>query len=232
MTCARPGRRVFRFPSAPTRRGVTGAVAVLGLLGAGAVAAACARTGGGAPTAGGAPTSASTGAPVSSTATTAGEAAGPATTAAGTTSTAASSRCRSGNPLADVYHPDRLTVLAACMTVGGTVMSVRSEQDGDTHFDLALDARWSGLLKPANFSAQHGWLVVEIVPADKPGCVPGQPPRPAHGSYDYGVCTGAAESDPPIGSHVYVTGPYVVDEDHGGWAEIHPVWAMSTTPPG
>ena len=24
-------------------------------------------------------------------------------------------------------------------------------------------------------SQQHGWLVIEIVPADEPGCVPGQP---------------------------------------------------------
>jgi hypothetical protein len=139
--------------------------------------------------------------------------------------------CRTGSPLANVYHPNRLTVVSACMTVSGTVESVRSERDGDTHFDLALDAQFSSLLKPGNFSDQHGWLVAEVVPADKPGCTPGQPPRPATGSYDYGMCSGADEVTPAIGSHVYVTGPYVLDEDHGGWAEVHPVWAVSTHAP-
>jgi hypothetical protein len=113
------------------------------------------------------------------------------------------------------------------MTVSGTVRTVRAEDDGDTHFDLALDAAFVKLLKPANYSGQNGWLVAEIVPADKPGCIRGQPPRPATGTYNYGICTGADEIAPPIGTHVNVTGPYVLDEDHGGWAEIHPVWQMS-----
>jgi hypothetical protein len=123
-----------------------------------------------------------------------------------------------------VYHEDRLSVVKDCMTVTGTVMSVTPEDDGDTHFDLALDAPYAKMLTSANFSAQHGWLVVEIVPADKPGCTAGQPPKPPEGSYNYGLCTGADLSNPSLGSHVQVTGPYVLDEDHGGWAEIHPVW--------
>ena len=136
--------------------------------------------------------------------------------------------CRSGDPLADVYHPARLRVMNACMTVSGTVRSVRSEPDGDVHFDLAVDAAYTSLLQPANYSEQHGWLVDEIVPADEAGCTRGRPPRPAHGTYDYGVCSGSDEVAPSVGSHVYVTGPYVLDEDHDGWAEIHPVWAVST----
>jgi hypothetical protein len=135
--------------------------------------------------------------------------------------------CRSGDPLANVYHEDRLSVVKPCMTVSGTVMSVTPEDDGDTHFDLALDAPYTSMLTPANASGQHGWLVVEIVPADKPGCTPGTPPRPAYGTYNYGICTGANEVNPSIGTHVQVTGPYVLDEDHGGWAEIHPVWAIT-----
>ena len=147
--------------------------------------------------------------------------------ASGSGSASGPTACRTGAPLANVYHPNRLTVVNACMTVSGTVETVRSEADGDTHFDLALDSQFSNLLRPANFSGQHGWLVAEVVPADKPGCTPGQPPRPSSGSYDYGVCTGADEATPSVGQHVYVTGPYVLDEDHGGWAEIHPVWAVS-----
>ena len=149
----------------------------------------------------------------------------------GAESAAGQSACRSGYPLANVYHPNRLAVLSPCMTVSGTVATVTREQDGDTHFDLALDPQYTGLLKPANYSGQHGRLVVEIVPADASGCTPGQPPRPATGSYNYGICTGADEATPVVGAHVYVTGPYVADEDHGGWAEIHPVWAISTTSP-
>ncbi|HET9731222.1 MAG TPA: hypothetical protein VFP54_00985 [Acidimicrobiales bacterium] len=151
--------------------------------------------------------------------------------AAGSGSVAGASACRTGSPLADVYHPNRLSVVEPCMTVSGTVESVRSESDGDTHFDLAVDPPFSHLLKPANSSGQHGWLVAEIVPADQPGCTPGQPPRPSSGSYDYGICTGAGEMAPSVGQHVYVTGPYVLDEDHGGWAEIHPVWAVSDEAP-
>lgn len=150
--------------------------------------------------------------------------------ATGSGDTPGASACRFGNPLANVYHPNRLKVVNPCTTVSGTVASVRSEDDGDVHFDLALDSQYSGLLTSENRSQQHGWLVDEIVPADEPGCTPGAPPRPATGSYDYGVCTGADEHTPAIGSHVFVTGPYVLDEDHGGWAEIHPVWAVSTSP--
>jgi len=146
------------------------------------------------------------------------------------------SACRSGDPLANVYHPNRLQVVQSCTTVSGTVESVRHEDDGDIHFDLALDTPYAHLLTAANTTYQHGWLVVEIVPADEPGCTPGSPPKPASGSYNYGICTGADESAPAIGAHVYVTGPYVLDNDHSRWAEIHPAWAISSTltstPPG
>jgi hypothetical protein len=105
------------------------------------------------------------------------------------------------------------------MTVSGTVTGVRPEDDGDSHVYLALDASYASSLKLTS-------LLLEIVPADKPGCTPGQPPRPASGSYDYGICTGADESDPAVGSHITVTGPYVDDTNHD-WNEIHPVWAIS-----
>jgi hypothetical protein len=34
----------------------------------------------------------------------------------------------------------------------------------------------------------------------------------------------------PIGSHVEVTGSYVLDNQHGGWAEINPVTSISEIP--
>jgi len=112
------------------------------------------------------------------------------------------------------------------MTVTGTVAYVSSESDGDVHVDLALPASESGLLDQANFTYQDGQLVTEIVPADRPGCTPGQPPRPSYGTYDYGICTGADIATPPVGAEVSVTGPYVLDSDHG-WMEIHPVWSVT-----
>lgn len=149
--------------------------------------------------------------------------------AAGSGSEPGPSACRSGDPLANVYHPNRLKVLTPCTTVTGVVRSVRHEDDGDVHFDVALDPPFRHLLTHANYAAQHGWLVVEIVPADEPGCTPGQPPKPATGTYNYGICTGADETPPRIGAQVVVTGPSVLDEDHGGWAEVHPAWAISET---
>lgn len=148
--------------------------------------------------------------------------------------------CRSGDPLANVYHPYRLKVEDPCMTVTGTVAYVRHEDDGDVHVDLSLPATETHLLDQANDRDEDGELVTEIVPADQPGCTPGQPPPlPATAyrspSYDYGVCTGADLATPPLGSEVSVTGPYVLDADHG-WMELHPVWAITvisapSTPP-
>jgi hypothetical protein len=105
------------------------------------------------------------------------------------------------------------------------VRAVRHEEDGDYHLGLALDPAYAGLLVRGNEEAQHGSLVVEIVPADEPGCTVGQPPRPASGSYDYGTCTGADVTAPPVGARVSVTGPYVIDTVHR-WAEIHPAWVI------
>ena len=136
-----------------------------------------------------------------------------------------SGACRGGNPLANVYHPDRLELIAACKTASGIIRSITHEADGDYHFDLQLDPAYAGLINSGNVQNQHGWLVDEIVPADEPGCTPGTPPKPVSGTYNYGYCTGADITTPPIGTHVSVTGPYVLDQDHG-WMEIHPVWRI------
>ena len=152
----------------------------------------------------------------------------PTTSLASGASQGAQSHCRSGDPLADVYHPYRLQVLRDCLAVTGTVVAVRYEDDGDYHVNLALSSAEQGLVNSANQRYEGGDLVTEIVPADKAGCTRGQaPPLPPTAyrtaSYDYGICTGADLAPPPIGATVTVVGPYVVDSDHG-WAEIHPVW--------
>ena len=133
--------------------------------------------------------------------------------------------CRTGNPLANVYHPYRLLVQQGCLTVTGTVDFSRHEGDGDWHINVRLDSAYARLLNWGNEMYEHGDLVVEIVPADQPWCTPGEPPYPPSGDYDYGHCTGAAIPVPADGARVTVTGPYVMDADHG-WMEIHPVWQM------
>jgi hypothetical protein len=65
--------------------------------------------------------------------------------------------CRPGNPLAGVYHPDRLDVRKRCALVTGTVEEVRMEDyDGDVHI-------W---LRTAD-QDDDDRLVVEIIPQDR-----------------------------------------------------------------
>ncbi len=150
----------------------------------------------------------------------------------GSSSTAAApitaTGCRPGDPLSNVYHPWRLHVEKSCLTVSGTVVAVRHEEDGDIHVNVRLDPAYAGLIDERNVSGEGGALVTEIVPADQPGCTVGQPPRPATGTYNYGICTGADEATPAVGTRVTVTGPYDLDADHG-WMEIHPVWSITAT---
>ena len=127
-------------------------------------------------------------------------------------------------PLANVYHPDRLKVLDPCKTVSGTVTLLRHEDDGDYHLNLGVDSQFASLLNAKNISDNRGYLVLEIVPADQPGC-PFPSPSPG---YDYGQCTNTNLPLPPRGQHVSVTGPYVLDQEHG-WNEIHPIWAWTAT---
>src|SRR5579884_2961622 len=82
-------------------------------------------------------------------------AAGAAACSGGTASTRSAAgptgACRAGDPLADVYHPDRLRVIETCTTVSGAVRSVYDEPDGDVHFDLQLDPAYTHLLTPASY---------------------------------------------------------------------------------
>lgn len=138
------------------------------------------------------------------------------------------SACRSGDPLANVPDPQRLTVFQACVAVTGTVTSVRNGADGNIVVDLKPELAERRLLNQINVSQQNGNMILEIVPADQPGCVVGEPLRPSAGSARVGSCTGANISTPRVGALVTVVGPYVRDERHQ-WMEIHPVWAIFDT---
>jgi hypothetical protein len=107
-----------------------------------------------------------------------------------------------GRVLEGVYHPEWLEVLNGCKPLGGTVVLVRREEDGDRHFDVALDRRHRKVLLPGNFGQKRGALVVEFMARDG-----GHLPAPA------------------VGDRVDLVGALVNDAQHN-WAELHPVWAV------
>lgn len=117
-----------------------------------------------------------------------------------------------------VYNPGRLQVIDPCKTVSGTVESVRAEPDGDFHIRLKVDPQFGILVNSANVNVQYGDLVLEPIcqnPVTQPDAV--------------GACANFHQNIniPPVGAHVTVTGSYVLDQDHGGWAEIHPVTSIT-----
>ncbi len=116
-----------------------------------------------------------------------------------------------------VYHPNRLAVQAACISIIGTVAAVRHEADGDVHILVALDPAYRHLLTAANQGVELGDLVVE------PVCVRRVTQADA-------IATCASDPDPlagslpTVGARVWMEGRYVFDLDHGGWAELHPLY--------
>ena len=83
--------------------------------------------------------------------------------------------------------------------------------------DCALPARYASLLRPANSGEELGDLVVE------PVCVKSVTQTDA-----IAIC--ATDPDPlappypALGESVWLEGRYVLDLDHGGWAELHPLF--------
>ncbi len=124
-----------------------------------------------------------------------------------------------------VYHPSRLVVRAACIHVTGTVKAVHRETDGDLHILLALDPAYVNVLTPANQGVALGDLVVE------PVCVRSVVQADA-------LATCARDPDPiadpfpVVGEAVWMEGRYVLDLEHAGWAELHPLyrWADKYSP--
>ena len=115
-----------------------------------------------------------------------------------------------------IYHPSRLQVNDPCITVTGTIQSIRTERDGDLHIRLKLDPEFTNLLNDANVAGQFGNLVVEPIcqgPVTQPDAV--------------AACENFHQdiSVPHVGTHVTVTGSYVLDSQHG-WMEIHPVTSI------
>jgi hypothetical protein len=119
-----------------------------------------------------------------------------------------------------VYNPSRLSVLAGCIRVSGTVAIIRHEADGDLHVLLAVDPAFRDLLRPSNAGEELGDLVVE------PVCVRAvtQADAKATCSKDHDPLT----TLPSVGTHVWMEGRYVLDTEHGNWAELHPLYRWGT----
>jgi len=154
----------------------------------------------------------------------------PSATAPSSAPTTVSSRAVAGTPsggacssdfAAHIYHPDRLVVLQPCLTVTGVVATLRREADGDVHVGLWLDPGEESLLNAKNLSDQGGNLVVEVICA---GTVTQADAVSACANYLDPVAV------PTLGTHISVTGPYVLDTQHG-WDEIHPAEAIGAGGP-
>lgn len=115
-----------------------------------------------------------------------------------------------------VYDASRLKVLNACMTVTGTIENApHVSDDGDLDFHFVPDQQFANLLN----SASNGHLHVEAICQ---GPIQSDTPQASQscGSFQGSVVI------PPPGTHVSVTGPYVLDTNHG-WTEIHPVTVIA-----
>ncbi len=134
--------------------------------------------------------------------------------------------CHPGDPRAGVNTPLRLIVKAPCVTVHGVVGCIFVDHgDGDTHLALSLDSGQSRYLTPGNRvwtcdEDKRPRMVIEVIPQH---CTV----RP-----DNCADRGHFRSPriPPAGSHVYITGAWVLDTStkHGAtlWSEIHPAFRI------
>ena len=122
-----------------------------------------------------------------------------------------------------VYRPARLQMLMPCIRIAGTIVSSTVEADGDVHINVRLDPDYEGVLTTENREEQ-GNLIVE------PVCQ-----FPAVQAEAIRVC--ASDGDPlhdglpAVGAHVFMEGRYVLDLQHHGWAELHPLYRWGRVEP-
>ncbi|MCE4599697.1 MAG: hypothetical protein F7C81_05820 [Desulfurococcales archaeon] len=112
------------------------------------------------------------------------------------------------NVFEDTYSPQRLRIIDSCETIVGVVRGPPTiSGDGDYVFDLKLEDDYKHMLSLGNLILRSSTLHIEVVPADHDEVL----------KSIGGVCPG---------DKVRVTGVFVVDTDHGMWAEIHPAYRV------
>lgn len=115
-----------------------------------------------------------------------------------------------------IYRPERLEVKAACIRVTGVVDVVRGDPDGDVLIRLKLDNPYRHLLTEAN-DDQYGDLVIKLV------CY-----HTVTHAEAIEICASNPnpyrDELPEVGKPVWMEGRYVLNNEHGGWAELHPMY--------
>jgi hypothetical protein len=119
-----------------------------------------------------------------------------------------------------VYDPGRLKVIDVCRTVTGYITDHHANEDGDVDVRLALDPPYAGLVNAGNVAGLNGHLQTEAI-CQAPVSAPEAAPACRNFSGTVRV--------PADGTHVQVTGSYVLDTHHG-WREIHPISVLTVIP--
>ena len=123
-----------------------------------------------------------------------------------------------------VWSPSRLKIVDDCITATGVVTSVdQITEDGDVHIWLHVDPEFAYLINENNIKYNGGNLVVEVICNQ----LPEDPVAKA-------ACEGYENhiEIPALGTHVSITGSYVIDVAFQGHAEIHPVTSIQETAAG
>jgi len=123
--------------------------------------------------------------------------------------------CTPGDQDQYVYLVQRLQVLKPCLHVTGTVDFRNVEDDGDVHLDIRPDPRYQALLVDGN-KYERGDLIVEPVCQALP--MQADAMRLCASDVD------RLQSLPQVGDHVWMEGRYVLDIEHNGWSELHPLY--------
>jgi hypothetical protein len=121
-----------------------------------------------------------------------------------------------------VWSPERLRVVSPCVTAVGTIESLEKQTDGDFHIGLKPDPQYEFLLNSASMKGMGGNVNVEPICMQEK--IKESEAKNTCGDFFQNI------SIPPIGSHVRVTGAFVIDEGAGGWTEIHPVTSFVLIP--
>ena len=121
-----------------------------------------------------------------------------------------------------VYEPTRLQVVVPCITAVGTIESFEKQTDGDIHVGLRVDPQYEFLLNSASMKGMGGNVNVEPICFQEK--IKESAAKQACGDFFQNI------NIPPTGTHVQVTGSFVIDRGAGGWTEIHPVTSIVPIP--